>query len=146
LKSYGKPALQEFSSHRGVFLSGVEIATAAFSNILKDTPVRPIGSHLFIAAHSPVRYPGSYAVSAFTHQNCSTKHCSALHPLCGGVFGFEQFQEVVRNSVAMPAEAPLQETTVQLAAFMKAAPQQDGLTFILVAMEKDAGEKQEEHP
>jgi hypothetical protein len=130
----------------GVFLSGVEIAATAFSNILKDTPVRPIGPHLFIAAHSPVRYPGSYSVSAFTHQSCSTKHCSALHPLCGEVFGFDRFQEVVLNSVALPAEAPLQETTVQLAAFMKGAPQQDGLTVILVAMEKDAEEKQEEHP
>ena len=83
---------------------------------------------------------------AFAHQDCSAKHCRALHPLCGEVFGFERLQEVVWDLVALPAEAPLQETTAQLAAFMKGAPQQDGLTVSLVAMEKDAGEKQEKHP
>jgi hypothetical protein len=49
LKSCGDPALQEFSSHRGVFLSGVAIAATAFANILKDPPRRPVESHLFIA-------------------------------------------------------------------------------------------------
>jgi len=43
---------------------GDQIATAAFVNILKDTLVRPVGSHLFIPVYSPVRYPASYAVSA----------------------------------------------------------------------------------
>jgi len=64
LKSCGEPALQESYSHRGVLLSGLEIAATAFANILKDTPFRLIGSHLSIADHSPVRYPGSCAVSA----------------------------------------------------------------------------------
>jgi hypothetical protein len=35
---------------------------------------------------------------------------------------------------------------VQVAAFVKGVPQRDNLTAILVAMEKDAGEKQEKHP
>jgi hypothetical protein len=122
LKSCGEPALQEFSSHRGVFLSGVEIAATVFANILKDTPRRPVGSHLFIAAHSPVRCPGSCAVSAFTHRDCSTGHCRALHPVCGEIFGFGRFQQMVRNSGALPAQALLQETKAQLAALVKGAP------------------------
>ena len=36
-----------YSNARGVFVSGVEIAATAFANILKDTPVRPVASHVF---------------------------------------------------------------------------------------------------
>ena len=37
-----------FSQANGVFISGVEIAATAFSNMLEDTPVKPISSHLYI--------------------------------------------------------------------------------------------------
>jgi serine phosphatase RsbU (regulator of sigma subunit)/CHASE2 domain-containing sensor protein len=37
-----------FSDANGIFVSGVEIAATAFANILKDTPVRPVGSLLFV--------------------------------------------------------------------------------------------------
>ncbi len=38
----------EFSNANGIFVSGVEIAATAFANILNDTPVRPVGSLLFV--------------------------------------------------------------------------------------------------
>ncbi|HTN71712.1 MAG TPA: adenylate/guanylate cyclase domain-containing protein, partial [Methylomirabilota bacterium] len=37
-----------FSQANGVFISGVEIAATAFSNILEDTPVKPISSRQYI--------------------------------------------------------------------------------------------------
>jgi serine phosphatase RsbU (regulator of sigma subunit) len=37
-----------FSQANGIFISGVEIAATALSNILEDTPVKPIGLHLHI--------------------------------------------------------------------------------------------------
>lgn len=126
-------------------MSGVEIATMAFANILKHTPVHPIGSHLLFTL---ILLEASWQVwsVSFSHQDCSTGHCRDLHPLCGEIFGFERFQEVVRDSGALPAEALLQEIAAQVAAFVKGAPQQDGLTVIEVAVEKDVCEKQEAHP
>jgi serine phosphatase RsbU (regulator of sigma subunit) len=37
-----------FSQANGVFISGVEIAATAFSNIIQDTPVKPAGSLFYI--------------------------------------------------------------------------------------------------
>jgi adenylate cyclase len=37
-----------FSQANGVFISGVEIAATAFSNLLEDTPINPISSHRYI--------------------------------------------------------------------------------------------------
>jgi adenylate cyclase len=37
-----------FSQANGVFVSGVEIAATAFSNLLEDAPVKPIGSHYYV--------------------------------------------------------------------------------------------------
>lgn len=37
-----------FSQANGVFISGVEIAATAFSNLLEDTPVKPINSQSYI--------------------------------------------------------------------------------------------------
>lgn len=37
-----------FSQANGVFISGVEIAATAFSNLLEDTPVTPISSHTYM--------------------------------------------------------------------------------------------------
>jgi adenylate cyclase len=37
-----------FSQANGVFISGVEIAATAFSNLLDDRPVRPIASHSYL--------------------------------------------------------------------------------------------------
>ncbi|UCG66968.1 MAG: SpoIIE family protein phosphatase, partial [Deltaproteobacteria bacterium] len=37
-----------FSQAGGIFISGVEIAATAFSNILEDTPVKPVSSHFYI--------------------------------------------------------------------------------------------------
>ena len=61
------------------------------------------------------------------------------------IFGFERFQEVVRNAGGLPADALLQEIAAQVAAFVKDAPQHDDLTVIVVAVDEDRAEKQEEH-
>ena len=37
-----------FSQANGVFVSGVEIAATAFSNLLEDAPVKPISSHYYV--------------------------------------------------------------------------------------------------
>jgi serine phosphatase RsbU (regulator of sigma subunit) len=37
-----------YSQAGGIFISGVEIAATAFSNILEDTPVKPISLHFYI--------------------------------------------------------------------------------------------------
>lgn len=37
-----------FSQANGIFVSGVEIAATAFSNLLEDTPVTPISSHTYM--------------------------------------------------------------------------------------------------
>jgi serine phosphatase RsbU (regulator of sigma subunit) len=37
-----------FSQANGIFISGVEIAATAFSNIIEDTPVKPISLHFYI--------------------------------------------------------------------------------------------------
>ncbi|MEW6571852.1 MAG: adenylate/guanylate cyclase domain-containing protein [Nitrospirota bacterium] len=37
-----------FSQANGVFISGVEIAATAFSNLIEDRPVKPLGSYFFI--------------------------------------------------------------------------------------------------
>jgi hypothetical protein len=126
-------------------LSGVGIAATAFANILKDRPVRPVGSHSLVPAHSPVGCP-SRSVPAFAHQDCSTGHYRALHPLSGEIFGFERFQDAVRNSGALSADLLLEEIAAQVAPLVKGAPQHDDLTVIVVAVDKNAGEKQEEHP
>jgi hypothetical protein len=46
----------------------------------------------------------------------------------------------------MPADALLKEVAAQVAAFVKGAPQHDDLTVIVVAVAKNAGEKQEKQP
>jgi hypothetical protein len=126
-------------------VSGVEIATMAFANILKHTPVHPIGSHLLFTLILPEASWQVWSVS-FSHQDCSTGHCRDLHPLCGEIFGFERFQEVVRDSGALTADVLLEETAAQVAAFVKGVPPHDNLTVIVVAVDKNAGEKQEAHP
>jgi hypothetical protein len=85
-------------------------------------------------------------VSAFAHQECSTGHYRALHLLCEEIFGFERFQDAVRNSGALSADVLLEEIAVQVAAFVKGVPQHDNLAVIVVAVDKNAGEKQEKHP
>jgi len=85
-------------------------------------------------------------VSAFAHQDCSTGHYRALHPLSGEIFGFKRFQDAVRNSLVLPADALRKEIAAQVAPLVKVAPQHDDLTVIVVAVDKNAGEKQEEHP
>ena len=85
-------------------------------------------------------------MSASAHQDCSTGHYWALHPLFGEIFGFERFQDAVRNSGALSADVLLEEIAVQVAAFVKGVPQHDNLAVIVVAVDKNAGEKQEKHP
>jgi hypothetical protein len=46
----------------------------------------------------------------------------------------------------LPADALLQEIAAQVTAFVNDAPQHDDHIVIVVAVDKDAGEKQEEHP
>ena len=52
------------------------------------------------------------------------------------IFGFERFQEVVKNSGTLPADNLLQEIAAHVATFVKGAPQHDDLTIIVVSVEK----------
>lgn len=77
-------------------------------------------------------------MSAFAHQDCSTGHYRTLHPLSGEIFGFERFQDAIRNSGALSADVLLEEVAVQVAAFVKGVSQHDNLAVIVVAVDKKA--------